>query len=78
MIKCQKLKGETPVLALTEASSKKIVLTGDSMVNGISEKGLSVNHKVKAVNFPGDTSEKILKKLDGIIKEKADDVIVHA
>ena len=48
MMKCLKLKGETPVLALTEASSKKIVLTGDSMVNGISKKGLSVNHKVKA------------------------------
>ena len=30
------------------------------------------------MNFGGDTSEKILKKLDGIIKEKADDVIVHA
>ena len=30
---------------------KKIVLTGDSMVNGISEKGLSVNYKVKTVNL---------------------------
>ena len=46
----------------TEPSSKKnkIVLTGDSMVNGISEKDLSVNHKVKIVNFPGGTSKKIL------------------
>ena len=40
------------------------------MVNGISEKGLSVNHKVKIVNFPGGTSEKILEKLDDIIKEE--------
>ena len=56
---------------------KKIVLTGDSMVNGISEKGLSVNHKVKIVNFPGGTSEKILEKLDVIIKEKPDDLVVH-
>ena len=47
------------------------------MVNGISEKGLSVNHKVKIVNFPGGTSEKILEKLDDIIKEKLDDLIVH-
>ena len=33
----------------TEPSSKKkkIGLTGDSMINGISEKGLSVNHKEK-------------------------------
>ena len=56
---------------------KKIVLTGDSMVNGISEKGLSVNCKVKIMNFPGSTSEKILEKLDDIIKEHPDDLIVH-
>ena len=62
----------------TEPSSKKkIVLTGDSMVNGFSEKGLSVNYKGKIVNFPGGTSEKILEKLDVIIKEKPDDLIVH-
>ena len=47
------------------------------MVNGISEKGLSVNQKVKFVNFPGGTSEKILEKLDVTIKEKTDDLIVH-
>ena len=44
-------------------------LTGDSMVNGISEKGLSVNHKVKIVNFPCGTNEKILEKLYDIIKK---------
>ena len=33
----------------TSNKKKKIVLTGDSMVIGISEKGLSVNHKVKNV-----------------------------
>ena len=59
----------------TEPSKKKkIVLNGDSMVNGISEKGLSVNHKVKIVKFPGG---KILQKLDVIIKEKPDDLIVY-
>ena len=47
------------------------------MVNGISEKCLSVEHKVKIVNFPGGTSEKILEKLDVIIKEKPDKLIVY-
>ena len=68
----QKIETQTEPLSM-----KKIVLTGDSMVNGISEKGLSVNHKVKIVNFPGGTSKKILEKLDVIIKEKPDDLIVH-
>ena len=47
------------------------------MVNGIYEKGLSVNHKVKIVNFPGGRSEKILEKQDDIIKEQPDDLIVY-
>ena len=47
------------------------------MVNGISGKGINVNHQVKIVNFPGGTSKKILEKLDVIIKEKPDDLIVH-
>ena len=47
------------------------------MVNAISEKVLSVNRKVKLVNFPGGTCEKILEKLDDIIKEKRNDLIVH-
>ena len=63
----------------TEHSSKKkkIVLTGD-MVNDISEKGFSVKLKVKIVNFPDGTSEKILEKQYDIIKEQPDDLIVHA
>ena len=77
MMKCYKLKGGTLVLALTETLSKKIVLTGDSMVNGTSEKGLNVNHKEKIANFPGDTSKTFLEKPDYIIKEKAEDLIVH-
>ena len=47
------------------------------MVNCISEKGLSFNHKVKILDFPGGTSEKILEKLDDLIKEKPDDLIIH-
>ena len=38
---------------------------------------LSVNHKVKIVNFPGGTSKKIQEKLDDMIKEQPDDIIVH-
>ena len=68
----QKIETQTEL-----SSKKKIVLTGDSIVNGISKTGISVNYKVKVVNFPGGTSEKILEKLDVIIKEKSDDLIVH-
>ena len=39
---------------------------------------LSVNYNVKIVNFPGSTSEKTLKKLDDIIKQKPEDLVFHA
>ena len=85
MMKHYKLKKQTPVLGLKKGNSnrtpaqekKKIVLTGNSIVNGISEKGLSVNQEVKTVNFSGGTSGKLLEKPDDIIKEKPDDLIVH-
>ena len=48
---------------------RKIVLTGDFMVNGISEKGLSINYKIKIVNFPVSTSKKVLEKLDDISRK---------
>ena len=44
------------------------------MVNGISEKGVSVNYKVKTVTFPSGTSQKILEKLGDIIKEEPGDL----
>ena len=78
-MKYYKLKGETAVLILirNKKNEKKIVSIGDSIMNGISEEGLSVNYKVKIVNFPGSTCEKILEKLDDIIKEIPDDLMVH-
>ena len=32
---------------------KRVVITGDSMLNGIHEKGLSKNYRVKINNSPG-------------------------
>ena len=57
---------------------KKVVITGDSMLNGLHEKGLSMNHKVKVKNYPGGTSETILDNIDDIVKNKPDCLIIHA
>ena len=37
---------------------KKVVVAGDSLLNGISEKGLSRDHQVTVKNFPGGTTKK--------------------
>ena len=41
---------------------KKIVVTGDSMLNAVNEKGLSKSHNVKVKNYPGATREDILTR----------------
>ena len=46
---------------------KTVVVTGDSLLNGINEPGLSKPHKVNVQNFPGGTSETILEELDTLV-----------
>ena len=57
---------------------RSIIIVGDSLMNGINEKGLSKNHSVKVNNIPGGTSDVILQKLDNFLKNKPDGLIVHA
>ena len=40
----------------------KIIIAGDSLLNGINEKGLSKNHSIKVNNIPGGTSDTILDR----------------
>ena len=47
------------------------------MLNSISEKRLSKTHKVRVINFPGGTSEKMTDHLDDLIKGKPDNLITH-
>ena len=57
---------------------RKIIIVGDSLLNGIHEKGLSKNHSVKVNNIPGGTSDAILDKLEDFLSYKPDGLIVHA
>ena len=47
-----------------EKSAKKprVIITGDSLLNGLNEKGLSKDNRVKIKNFPGVTTETILEE----------------
>ena len=48
------------------------------MLNGIHEKGMSKNYRVRVNNFPGGTSATILETIDQLVKSKPDCLIVHA
>ena len=59
-------------------SKRKGVATGDSMLNGINERGLSKYQNVKIQNFPRSTTETILDKVGTLVTEKPDCIITHA
>ena len=48
------------------------------MLNGIHEKGMSKNYRVKVNNFPGGISATTLENIDQLVKSKPDCLIVHA
>lgn len=68
--------GNRDIIIISE--EKKLIIIGDSMLNGLHEKGLSKNYLTNVNSFPHDTSETALENIDGIIKSKADCVLVHA
>ena len=59
-------------------NKKKVVITGDSMLNGIHEKRMSKNYWVKINGFPVGTSATILENIDQLVKSKSEFLIVHA
>ena len=62
----------------TTEQKKRVVITGVSMLNGIHEKGMSKNHRIKVNNFPGGTSATNLENIDQLVNSKPDCLIVHA
>ena len=57
---------------------KKVVVAGDSLLNGISEKGLLRDHQVTVKNLPGGTTEKVLEEIEDLLADKPDCIIIHA
>ena len=64
---------------IDKGDRKKVIILGDSLLNGINEKGFSKKHNVKIVNKPGATSERLLlEELENLIKYQPESVIMHA
>ena len=62
----------------TIEQKKRVVITGDSMLNRIHEKSMSNKHRLKVNNFPGRTSATVLENIDQLVKSKPNCLIVHA
>ena len=56
---------------------KNVFVVGDSMLNDISERGITKQHSVKVRNFPGATTERINEEIDDILQSKPSLIIIH-
>ena len=77
-------RDKKPTISNTKYSNKeekqekvKVVMTGDLILNGVNEKGLSKSHNAKVKNYPGATSEDILDKIGDLLKVKPDCLLLH-
>ena len=57
--------------------NKNVFVVGESMLNNISERGISRQHSVKVSNFPGATTERINEKNNNILQSKPDIIIMQ-
>ena len=66
------------VTANHEQSSKRVIIVGNSILNGINEKGLSRNDDtVKIRPHPGATSEDLMDHIKPATRRKPDIVVLH-
>ena len=63
--------------AANDNTKKNIFLVGDSIVNGIQEKGLSSKHNIRIRRCPGDTTKDLVDHVKPIARKKPDLVLFH-
>ena len=74
-IKCN--HHDTPMEKFNGKARKEVIIIGHSMLNNINIWGLSKSKKVGVLNFPGATSNNIVRKADDVLNQKPESLIVH-
>ena len=60
------------------AKNPRGIITRESLLNEINEKGLSKDTHVKIKHFPGETTETIFEGAEQLVKNNPDTLIDHA
>ena len=69
---------ETPIeKSINDKARKEVIIIGQSMLNNIKNCGASKSEKIKVLNFPGATSNEIVRQIDDILNQKPESLIVH-
>ena len=73
------IKVKTQKLPENQADKEiKVVVTDDSLLSGISKKGLSKNRQVKVKHFPRGATKTISVETNNLIIRRPDCLIIHA
>ena len=69
---------DTPIENLiNDKARKEVIIIGQSMLNDIKNCGVSKSKKIEVLNFPGATSKEIVRKIDDVLNQKPESLIVH-
>ena len=60
-----------------EGQRKRVIVLGDSIINGIEEKCLSKKHNVRLQKCPGDSTEDLLDHVKPVARKKPDLIVIH-
>ena len=60
------------------AKNPRGIITAESLLNGINEKGLSKDTHVKVKKFPGETTETIFEEAEQLVKNNLHTLTDHA
>ena len=71
------MANETAQDSREKRSKKSIILTGDSLLNGISENGLQSKHNVKCRPHSGASSQDMIDFIKPYLRKKPDAIILH-
>ena len=73
----QMIKTDLDVIII-QSNRKKVTIIGDSIVNGLEERGLGKKHIVKVRKHPGATTTDMKDYIKPVQRRKPDCIILHA
>ena len=63
--------------SINDKARKEVIIIGVSMLNNINNCGPSKSKKVEVLNSPGAASNDIVGKIDDVLNQKPESLIVH-
>ena len=78
MVKIQLLNQKKASTEEIQRNRKKVTIIGDSIVNGLEERGLGKKHIVKIRKHPGATTTDMIDYIKQVQRRKPDCIILHA